>query len=71
MEKGVFKAKMIVDYEQEILDLYFDKMYSYSEIMKHFKGKYSYAEIKKVINKRYEKYDIEKMGGLWRITGKN
>lgn len=41
--------------EKEILDLYFDKMYSYDELIKHFNGKYSYAEIKKVINKRYEK----------------
>ncbi len=62
---------MIAEHEQKILDLYFDKMYSYSDIMKHFKGKYTYAEIKKVINKRYDKYDIERTEGLWRITSKS
>ena len=41
--------------EKKILDLYFDKMYSYSEIMAYFKNKYTYPQIKKVINKRYEK----------------
>ena len=40
---------------KKILDLYFDKMYSYSELINHFQGKYSYSEIKKVISKRYEK----------------
>lgn len=62
---------MVAEHEQKILDLYFDKMYSYSEIMKHFKGKYTYAEVKKVINKRYDKYDIERTEGLWRIIGKS
>lgn len=45
---------MTKEVEEEILYLYFEQVYSYSEIILHFKGKYSYAEIKKVINKRYE-----------------
>lgn len=41
--------------EKKILDLYFNKMYSYSEIMVYFKNQYSYPQIKKVINNQYEK----------------
>lgn len=41
--------------EKRILQLYFDEMYSYSEIMIYFKNKYSYPQIKTVINKKYEK----------------
>lgn len=43
--------------EKEIIKLYFDKVYSYSEIMKYFNGKYSYAEIKKTINDYYKKFE--------------
>lgn len=32
-----------------IVELYFDRMYNYSQIIAHFKNKYSYAEIKQII----------------------
>jgi hypothetical protein len=51
--KGV--TNMTIEVENKILDLYFDKMFSYSEIMIYFKNKYSYPQIKSVINKKYEK----------------
>lgn len=39
----------------EIYDLYFDKMYNYEQILKHFKNKYTYKEIKDVIDERYRR----------------
>ena len=40
--------------KKKVWELYFDKMYSYSQIMDYFKGKYVYADIKKAINSRYK-----------------
>lgn len=42
--------------EKEIIRLYFEEMYSYSELLAHFKNKYTYAEVKKVITKHIRKY---------------
>ena len=36
----------------ELNDLYFNNMYSFSQIIEHFKNKYSYAEIKTAIMKK-------------------
>lgn len=38
----------------EIKELYFNKMYNYSELIYHFKNKYTYAEIKQVIINTYK-----------------
>lgn len=46
---------MTDEVEKKILDLYFNEMYSYTDIIAYFKNKYTYPQIKKVINKRYEK----------------
>lgn len=51
---------MTNEIEKKILDLYFNQMYSYSEILIYFKNKYSYPQIKKVINKRYDQIPIVK-----------
>ena len=40
--------------KKKVWELYFDKKYSYSQIMDYFKGKYVYADIKKAINSRYK-----------------
>lgn len=40
---------MTEEVKQEILDLYFNKFYSFSRIEEHFKDKYTYAQIKSVI----------------------
>jgi len=48
---------MTENVEKEIIDLYFYKMYSYSQLMAHFNQKYSYGEIKKVIKKYLMKYE--------------
>lgn len=40
----------------EIKELYFNKMYNYSELISHFKNKYSYAEIKQVIINSYKEH---------------
>lgn len=37
--------------KKEVLDLYFNKMYSYSKLQEHFNDKYGYAELKTVISK--------------------
>ena len=37
--------------KNEVLDLYFNHMYSYSRLQEHFKNKYGYAELKLVISK--------------------
>lgn len=37
--------------KNEIFRLYFDKMYSYKDLVKHFKSKYTYAELKSLITK--------------------
>lgn len=37
--------------KNEVLDLYFNKEYSYSKLQEHFNDKYSYAELKGVILK--------------------
>lgn len=42
--------------KQTILDLYFNKFYSYSQILEYFKGKYCYAEVKTFIKKHINKY---------------
>lgn len=47
--------------KQEIIYLYFNKMYSYSRLQEHFKDKYTYAELKGVITKYLkEKTENEK-----------
>ena len=43
--------------EKEIIDLYFYKMYSYSQLINHYKQKYSYGEIKNVIKKYLKNYE--------------
>lgn len=45
---------MTKEQKQEVLDLYFNKLYSYSRIIEHFEGKLTYPEIKKVIEEKYE-----------------
>ncbi len=47
---------MTQEVEKEILDLYFERLYTYDQMIEHFKGKYTYTEIKRVINKRFEDY---------------
>ena len=42
--------------EKEIIRLYFQEMFSYSQLMAYFKNKYTYAELKKVITKHIRKY---------------
>jgi hypothetical protein len=42
---------MVDKVKKEVIDLYFNKMYSYSRLQEHFKDKYSYAELKGVISK--------------------
>lgn len=39
------------EHKNEIINLYFNKMYSYSRLIEYFKNKYTYAEIKSVIMK--------------------
>lgn len=42
--------------EVEILELYFKKMKSYTELEEIFKGKYTYRDFKRVITNYYKKY---------------
>mgnify|MGYP003300013094 CR=1 FL=1 len=37
--------------KKEIFRLYFDEMYSYEDLVEHFKSKYTYAELKSLIMK--------------------
>lgn len=37
--------------KDEIIYLYFSRMYSYSKLQEHFNNKYTYAELKGVISK--------------------
>ena len=48
---------MTENVEKEIIDLYFHKMYSYSQLIKHFNQKYTYAKIKKVIKNYLIRYE--------------
>ena len=47
--------KIDIKDEELINHLYFDKMYSYSQLIEHFNGKYTYAIIRQVIHNRLEK----------------
>lgn len=38
--------------KKEIWRLYFEKMYSYEELERHFKGKYKYCQLKSIIRER-------------------
>lgn len=38
--------------KEKLYDLYFEKMFSYTQLMAYFGNKYSYAEIKSAILKR-------------------
>lgn len=40
--------------KEEIWELYFEKMYGYSELERHFEGKYSYSQIRSVIDEKYK-----------------
>lgn len=53
--------------KDQILHLYFNRLFDYQEIQKHFKDKYSYSEIKSVIKERYNEYndDGTKKGDEW------
>lgn len=46
--------------KKEILHLYFFKMYSYNDIIKHFDNKYKYSEIRQVIDNYYKNF----VGGI-------
>lgn len=41
--------------KQKILNLYFNKMYSYNDIINHFNNKYKYSEIRQVIDNYFRK----------------
>ena len=43
--------------KEQVLHLYFNRLFSYEEIQKHFKNKFSYSEIKSVIKERYDNYN--------------
>ena len=43
--------------EKEIIRLYFEEMYNYSQLLTYFKNKYTYADLKKVITKHIKKYE--------------
>ena len=43
--------------KEQILYLYFSRLFSYEEIQKSFKDKFSYSEIKSVIKERYNEYN--------------
>jgi hypothetical protein len=46
------------EHKNEIINLYFNKRYSYSRLIEHFENKYTYAEIKSVIMKYLKNYQI-------------
>lgn len=45
--------------KDQILHLYFNRLFDYEEIQKHFKDKFSYSEIKSVIKDRYDEYNYD------------
>lgn len=45
--------------EKLIISLYFEKMYSFEDLDKHFNNKYKYSEIRQVIDNYFRK-----VGGL-------
>ena len=40
--------------KQEVWDLYFNRLYSYAQLVEHFKDKLTYADIKRIINEKYK-----------------
>lgn len=40
--------------KRKIWDLYFERLYSISQILHEFDGKLTYGELKKVINEKYK-----------------
>lgn len=45
--------------KEQILHLYFNRLFSYEEIQKSFNDKFSYSEIKYVIKGRYDEYNYD------------
>ena len=45
--------------KEQVLHLYFNRLFSYEEIQKYFKDKFSYSEIKSVIKARYDQYNYD------------
>lgn len=43
--------------KKEILNLYFNKMYSYEKIIAYYNNKFTYAKIKKVIKERFRMFE--------------
>ena len=43
--------------KKEIWNLYFNKMYSYEEIIAYYNKIFTYAEIKKVIKERFRMFE--------------
>ena len=43
--------------KKEIWNLYFNKMYSYEEIIAYYNNKFTYAELKKVIKERFKMFE--------------
>lgn len=48
MEMGIYN--MTKKDEKLIISLYFEKMYSFEDLDKHFNNKYKYSEIRQVID---------------------
>ena len=51
-----FAQRVDIKEKEIIWNLYFNKLYSYAELEKHFKGKYTYSQLKSIIIERYKMY---------------
>lgn len=42
--------------KEKIYYLYFERLFSYEDIERFFKGKYTYKELKSIIKEKYDKF---------------